>query len=787
MLCLRAARPGPRVTDRSARCPTDPTDRSRSGAGRVRALRAALADAVVVVEKDGTVAYAGPGLTDVLGLDPDAAAGRPILDLVHPDDAVRDEAGGFWNAPLPFERELRMRDASGDWTWVRAISSATDRDGHRPEAVQRVLGNRTLLFVRDWAPDEHARDADDLILKAFDAVNNLVVVVDVRAPDAPLVVVNQNFVVTTGYSREEVIGRNCRFLHDGTRDDDGDGQREALERVRTAVARGASTDVVLRNYKKDGTLFYNRLYLTPIRNGAGELTHFVGVQNDVTDEIARTREVERQRGLLQSFFDSAPLLMGVVELVDGALVHRAANAAAARLYRSTGRAFDGVEAQTSVEIGFTADEAETWRRHVRECLSAGRAVRFETAFPWGADPDGEGVRNLQVVVNPADGADPLVSYVAEDVTDRRAAERERRLLAAAVDQAADAVLVTDAQTGPPGPTILYANRAHQRVFGYEADEVVGQTPRMFQGPKTDRVVLDRIRERLAAGEPVEAETVNYRKDGTEFVLRWEIAPVEDERGAVTHWVGTQRDVTERRRLEREILEISAREQERMARELHDGLGQVLSGAAFRLEALRVSLERLGEEALEADAARSRELIEDALAQARATARGLFPVPVEPDGLMVALGRLATDAAEAYGLDCTFVYDAPVVVAGEHGGHLYRIAQEAVANAVRHGRARTVAITLSHAGGASGGGASGGGPVTLSIQDDGSGIPPGALVGDRGLGLRTMRYRADRVGGTLEVRPRDEGGTVVSVTFTPGGAGRPGGAAHGVPALAEDRA
>ncbi|WP_420456897.1 PAS domain S-box protein [Rubrivirga sp.] len=458
--------------------------------------------------------------------------------------------------------------------------------------------------------------------------------------------------------------------------------------------------------------------------------------------------------LLRAFFDSAPFLMGVVEHRDGEVRHQAANQAALDLFRSDGATVDRVEGATFAELGFTEDEAAVWERHVRECGEAGRPVHFSTAFPWGAEHAGEGVRSLDVVLNVADREASRFSYVVEDVTERRRPDAERRLLAAAVEQAAEPIVVTDVGLDEPSPRILYANAAHARTFGYTVSEILGQSPRMFQGSKTERAVLDRVRARLEAGEAVQAETVNYRKDGSEFVLQWEIAPVRDEDGVLVNWVGTQRDVTEQRRLEREILEVAAREQERMARDLHDGLGQVLTGAAFRLQALHNRLEQADDPELAADALRSRELVEDALGQARAIARGLFPINTEPDGLAEALARLATDAELAFGIVCSFDGPPVVVSSREHAAHLYRIAQEAMANAARHGRAGTVEIALAQDGGL----------ATLTVCDDGVGIPDAALAGGEGLGLRTMRYRADRVGGEFEVRPKEGGGTVVAVTF-----------------------
>ena len=647
------------------------------------------------------------------------------------------------------------------------MSSATDADGRRPKALDRVLGDRALVLLRNQEQERAARETDDLVYTAFDAVNNLVVVTDVRLPDNPLVIVNQNFLDTTGYAREEVVGRNCRFLQvrgDGTRDDAGDGQDEALDKIRTAVERGGATEVVLRNYRKDGALFYNRLYLTPVRNGAGEVTHFVGVQNDVTEEVERAREADGQRRLLRSFFDSAPLLMGVLEASGDGLRLRTANAATLRLLKASGADVDAVEGRELAELGFTEREVETWAHHVRECATTGEPVHFSTTFPWEAAEGGAGVRALDVVVNAVGRDDALFSYVVEDVTDRRAAEAERRLLAATVEQAAESILVTGPGIDAPGPEILYANEAHARMFGYTLDEIVGRTPRMYQGPETDRAVLDRIRRRLEAGESVQAETVNYRKDGTPFVLEWEIAPVRDDAGEITNWVGTQRDVTERRRLEHEVLEVTGREQERMAREIHDGLGQVLTGVSIKLAVLERALAASGERALAADAGRSAELVAEALDQARAISRGLFPVAIEPDGIDAALDRLVNEAEKDLDIACSFEAADPVAApSSEAAGHLYRIAQEALTNAVRHGRAHHVQIALARGDAQT---------ATLTVRDDGDGITDGALEGAGGLGLRTMAYRARRIGGVLDVQRAADGGTVVRVRFTPGGAAAP---------------
>ncbi len=716
-------------------------------------LARALPDAVLVLRPGGRVAYASVQSCEVFGRAAGEIVGRPFLDLVAPDDRdvfpapITGTTVGTWD----------FRVAGRD-RWLNAAFLPSGLQGFRQTALHDALKDCALVLVRDVAPEgDVARDRTDLLRRALDATNNLIVVTDAQAEDNPVVLVNEHFLEVTGYTREDVLGQNCRFLQvrpDGTRDDDQVGVRQ----LAAAVAAGKPAHVILRNYRKDGALFYNELFVTPVHGPDGRVAHFVGVQNDVTERVQAERKALRQTSLLQAFFDSAPVLMGVVQRDAAGIVHRAANEMAAELYGAAPSAVPGLRPE---EFGFTEAEARRWREAIEQCAETGEAVRFETVHPWGSEPNDHGVRILHMTVSRVEAQDTtdqgeLYSYLGEDVTLSRKAERERKLLVAAIEQAAEPIVITGPELDAPGPEILYANRSHAETFGYEVGELVGESPRLFQGPKTDRAVLDRVREKLEAGEPVEAETLNYRKDGSEFILQWEIAPVRDETGEIVNWVGTQRDVTERRQLERDLLEISAREQERMARDLHDGLGQILTGAAYKLEALRGALAQAGDDRLAADADRSRQLVEDALGQARAIARGLFPVNIEPDGLMVALERLAADAAETYGAAITFEFDAPVLVTSEQAGHLYRIAQEALTNAVRHGRARAVALALSHGDEA----------VTLSIQDDGTGIPAEALTGDRGLGLRTMRYRAERVDGALDIRRLDTGGTLVAVTFLP---------------------
>lgn len=142
----------------------------------------------------------------------------------------------------------------------------------------------------------------------------------------------------------------------------------------------------------------------------------------------------------------------------------------------------------------------------------------------------------------------------QDVTQERAREQHLRLLESAVSRQNDILLITEARPldDPEGPRIIYVNNAFERRTGYSREEVIGKTPRLLQGPKTQRAELDRIREALTRWQPVRAELINYTKTGDAFWLEMDIVPLADETGWFTHWVAVERDITDRKMAEQAV-------------------------------------------------------------------------------------------------------------------------------------------------------------------------------------------------------------------------------------------
>jgi PAS domain S-box-containing protein len=216
------------------------------------------------------------------------------------------------------------------------------------------------------------------------------------------------------------------------------------------------------------------------------------------------------------------------------------------------------------------------------------------------------------------------------------------------------------------------------------------------------------------------------------------------------------DAIMRRQLEEKLLEISDREQLRIGQDLHDGLCQKLAGIEFRTVVLADKL--AGGPGAREEAQNIGALLRDSIQDARILSRGLAPVDLETNGLMCALSRLATSCRKLYEIDCQFDCERPVLIEDqETSTHLYRIAQEAIGNAIRHGHAKSIVVSLRRAGA----------ETLLTITNDGLPLP-GNPERRGGMGLQIMRCRADMIGATFRIESTGDGKTAVICSFKHGG-------------------
>jgi signal transduction histidine kinase len=251
------------------------------------------------------------------------------------------------------------------------------------------------------------------------------------------------------------------------------------------------------------------------------------------------------------------------------------------------------------------------------------------------------------------------------------------------------------------------------------------------------------------------------RHNTNRLIAWSCSmlPGSDD-GTPRYIIATGIDITEREQLERALLEISAREQRRIGQDLHDGLGQHLTGIAFMAKAHEA---KLAEKQLPdtADAAKIVKLVNEAIHKTRELARGLLPVVSDSQGLMSALQLRAGEVEDLFGISCGFECATDVLIHDDAmATHLYHIAQEAVNNAIKHGNVSGIVISLTAEGGWG----------KLVIRDNGTGIAEDRAP-TPGMGLHIMSYRAGMIGGRLEIRPNLPQGTCVICMFPIESAGK----------------
>jgi two-component system sensor kinase FixL len=346
------------------------------------------------------------------------------------------------------------------------------------------------------------------------------------------------------------------------------------------------------------------------------------------------------------------------------------------------------------------------------------------------------------------------AYILATAFDRSQAEEKlresQRRYEDLVESIEGIVWEADAQTFQ---TTFVSHQA-ERILGFPADEWQRDPNFLLQRvhPQDRRWAMAFCKKATREMHPYELECRMTAADGRVVWLRNIVTVVaENQRPAKLR--GVSFDITERRRMEREISEISERERQRIGQDLHDELGQILTGIACIGTSLAEELERKSlTEA--ATAAKIAELTNQAIKQTRTLARGLYPVELETNGLFSALQELAANAETLFGISCRLRCDEAISApANDVAIHLYRIAQEAIDNAVRHGKAGHIWIRLWDQNGIG----------VMSVVDDGAGLsaPPREHPG---MGLRIMKYRAEMIGGILQVRKGHHVGTIVECSF-----------------------
>jgi len=375
------------------------------------------------------------------------------------------------------------------------------------------------------------------------------------ALDGTILRANENFAAAVGYGVEELRAKNHRLLVDPFLWD----SPEYLK-FWDCLGKGEHQGGEYRRIRKDGSEVWFQATYNPVFGRDGKPYKIVKLATDTTTHrvqaselVAQAEAIARSQAVIE--FDMSGNVLAVNE----------------KYLAMLGYESDEVVGQHHrLFLDPTYGESTAYS-HFWDALRKGeyQAAEFKRVGKDGKEAW------LQASYNPildSKGVPYKVVKIATDITARKLAETRvvalqaefRALLDSPVDaklrlfegvvlHTTDGVLITEAEPrGRPGPRIVYANPAFTAMTGYSAEEVIGKTPRILQGPLTDQAALDQIRRALATWQPVRVEVLNYNKDGIVFWVELSISPICDERGWNTHWLSVQRDITERKRLEQEL-------------------------------------------------------------------------------------------------------------------------------------------------------------------------------------------------------------------------------------------
>lgn len=524
----------------------------------------------------------------------------------------------------------------------------------------------------------------------------------------------QRYEVTWASSFDEGLGRLRNHHYDVGLFDYNLGARTGLELLRSAISDGVEMPIILLTGVDSAQLDDEALRL-----GAADYvckTGLTGVELERSIRYARQHyaiqsELRRTSHLLNSVLSSLPVIAGRLD-ADGTVTE------------AHGRGLESIESDARQIVGLNA--FDTWPEYAPYIQSALDGGGSE--FTCGVSRGGSRYYFDNYVLFDATLGRGAIGF-SVNVTARVVAENERRRQAQLLESILQNLPVIAGRIGAGG-VVLEVEGEGLAQYGITPAHLLDRSIwDVF--PSSRKAILS------ALGGGYASFTVGGGSEDDEWTVDFFVSFDSVRREGAT-FLG--RDQTERRHLERQLLTVTDAEQQRIGADLHDGLGQELTGLACLAAALRDRLRAvLPQESAQAETIAR--LANEATVKSRALAHGLSPVQLEEQGLEAALEDLAEQSRRLHGIQCEFVLRGESPRLDRFSAiHLYRIAQEAIHNAVRHGGAKRVKIALL----------SRSARCRLLVADNGQGFHPQSQSGGNGRGLRLMSYRANMLGGTLSV-------------------------------------
>ena len=546
---------------------------------------------------------------------------------------------------------------------------------------------------------------------------------------------NRTFYISPAY--EEVWGRTCESLYASPRSWIDALYPDDRERVlQAALTRQISGqyDEMYRITRPDGTIRWIHDRAFPVRDESGKISQVVGVAEDITVR----KLAETNLTMLGHAIESTSEMIWIVDsqnrfvFANRAFLQNYDYTEAEIFEKTPDILFSPKNPPELMREILKQTHIDSWRGEVL----ARRKDGTEFSIYLSSSPiQDQGGRVFGFM------------GISQDISERNRVQSWLLELAAIVEHSDDAI-ISKTLDG----SIVSWNKAAERIYGYTAQEAVGRSISILTPPGHENQLTD-ILKRIRQGEwTVNLETTGRRKDGSLINVSLTTSPVRDRLGRITGASVVARDITLRKRMEKKLLEISADERRRLGHDLHDGLGQFLLGIALKTKLLADTLAK----AESAEAWRAKEvvgLMNTAIAQTRNLAHGLDPIHVEANGLVAALRNLAAQTRELFQVECAFACKQEKLdVNTQTGIAFYRIAQEAIQNAIRHGQARKINLEL----------AADDTQLCLKICDDGKGFTPNPKSFS-GMGLHIMQFRISSIGGHLNIESQPGRGARIECT------------------------